>query len=289
MNRYFNFDHNYFLFLMKQCFTDHISCRTVFRNSNSPIKWNTKPTKTKLRFIMKVKFIIPAIIIGLTATTANATTLNLRHEYQDGKDNAKSQHKDRLLIDHRFDNGIGLCAEVKWANPKGEGFDIGEMHDAGHEVVVSYNYKVTDNFTLQPAYGADSNTNGITHKYNLKGTQKITDNWNVALRYRYGDVNKKTGAGEDTHYSQFNLTSGYKAGDFKFGLDVEYKIVQSASSGYKGDENYLNLVNVSAEYSGLESGWRPFAEFAMVAVDATDQEGKDAYAPRYRVGLKYSF
>ncbi|MGB5121964.1 MAG: oligogalacturonate-specific porin KdgM family protein, partial [Vibrio fluvialis] len=119
---------------------------------------------------MKVKIITSAILIGLTATAAQATSLNLRHEFQDGKGKAESQHKDRLLLDHRFENGIGLSAEVKWANPKGEGFDLGELHDAGHEVVVSYNYKVTDTFTLQPAYGADSNTNGITHKFNLKGT-----------------------------------------------------------------------------------------------------------------------
>jgi hypothetical protein len=239
---------------------------------------------------MKVKIITSAILIGLTATAAQATSLNLRHEFQDGKGKAESQHKDRLLLDHRFENGIGLSAEVKWANPKGEGFDLGELHDAGHEVVVSYNYKVTDTFTLQPAYGADSNTNGITHKFNLKGTQKLSDDLDVALRYRYGDANKTEDSGKaDSHYHQLNLTSGYKAGDFKFGLDVEYKFEQSSSSGYKGDENYLNLVSVSTEYSGLESGWRPFAEFAMVSVDAGSAEGKDDYAPRYRVGLKYSF
>lgn len=239
---------------------------------------------------MNGNIVTAAILLGLTATAANATDLNLRHEFQDGKGDAQSQHKDRLLISHRFGNGLGLSAEVKWANPKGEGFDLGELHDSGHEVGLSYNYKVTETFTLQPSYAADSNNSGVTHKFNLKGTQKLTDKWDIALRYRYGDANKTEDSGkDDSHYSQFNLTSGYKASDFKLGIDIEYKLEQSVSSGYKGDENYLNLVNFAAEYMGFESGWRPFAEFGMVAVNAGDAEGKDDYAPRYRVGLKYSF
>lgn len=238
------------------------------------------------------KVLTSAILLALTSTAVNAMSLNVRHEFMDSKGNSDYQHKDRLVLDHRFANGIGLSAEVKWQNPKGEAFGLEKLSSAGHETKISYNYKVTDTFTLQPAYAIDAgNDEGATHKFDITGSQKLTNDWNIGLRYRYGDSNKVDG--KDTHYNQFNLTSGYTVDTFKFGLDIEYKLDQSSAKGFEGDSNYLNLVSVSSEYTGFESGWRPFAEFAMVAVDsetdAGSNTGKDAYAPRYRVGLKYSF
>lgn len=239
---------------------------------------------------MKLKILTSTLLLSLTAVSAHATSLNLRHEFVDDKGNAQSQHKDRLLVSHTFDNKIGFSAEVKWANPKGEGFDFGELHDAGHEVFVNYTYNVTDTFSLHPAYGMDSNPDGVTHKLDLKGSQKLSDVWDIALRYRYGDANKKKNSGSDSHFHQLNLTSGYRVDQFKFGIDVEYKFEQSVSAGYKGDENYLNLISLSSEYNGLESGWVPFVEFAMVSADTNStDEGKDDFVPRYRVGVKYNF
>lgn len=230
-----------------------------------------------------------AILLALTATTANAASINIRHEFVDAKGEAESQHKDRLVISDRFDNGIGLSAEIKWENPKDEGFGLDKLSNAGHEMKISYNYKVTDSFTLQPAYALDSSDSGATHKFDLKGTQQLTDNWDIGLRYRYGDANKVSSA--DSHYSQFNLTSGYKMGDFAFGADLEYKLMQSANPGYDGDNNYLAVANFTAAYSGLESGWVPFIELGMVSVDADGDttNGADDYRMRYRAGVKYSF
>jgi len=229
-----------------------------------------------------------AILLALTATAANAASINIRHEFVDAKGEAESQHKDRLVISDRFDNGIGLSAEIKWQNPKGESFGLDKLSNAGHEMKISYNYKVTDSFTLQPAYALDSSDSGATHKFDLKGTQQLTDDWNIGLRYRYGDANKV--ADKDSHYSQLNLTSGYNINDFAFGVDIEYKLMQSDHSGFEGDNNYLGLVNFTAAYSGLESGWVPFIELGMVSVD-TDSgvEGNDDYRARYRAGVKYSF
>ncbi len=229
-----------------------------------------------------------AILLALTATTAHAASINYRHEFVDAKGEAESQHKDRLVISDRFDNGIGLSAEIKWENPKGEGFGLDKLSNAGHEMKISYNYKITDTFTLQPAYALDSGSGKATHKFDLKGTQKLTDDWDIGLRYRYGDANSVAGA--DSHYSQLNLTSGYKMGDFAFGADLEYKLMQSAHPGYEGDNNYLAVANFTAAYSGLESGWVPFIELGMVSVDAdSNVEGADDYRMRYRAGVKYSF
>ncbi len=234
------------------------------------------------------KVLTSAILLALTATAANAASLNLRHEYVPESGDMKSAHKDRLLMDHRFANGIGISAEVKWGY-NSDGLDFDNMKSGGHETKVSYNYKLTDTFTLQPAYALDSNSTAITHKLDLKATQKLSDDWSVDLRYRYGYKNNAESS-IDSHYNQLNLTSGYKMGDFKYGLDIEYKFEQSNSKGYDGDNQYLSLVNLSAEYSGLESGWRPFGEFGMVAQNTDNNaDGKDSFEPRFRVGVKYSF
>ncbi len=240
------------------------------------------------------KVLTSAILLALTATAANAASLNVRHEFVPEAGDMKSAHKDRLLLDHRFANGIGISAEVKWGY-NSDGLDFDNMKSSGHETKVSYNYKLTDTFTLQPAYALDSSSTAITHKLDLKATQKLSDDWSVDLRYRYGYKNNAS-TSVDSHYNQLNLTSGYKMGDFKYGLDIEYKFDQSAEAGYKGDNQYLSLVNLSAEYSGFESGWRPFGEFGMVAQDTdtsnnvgSSYKPKDSYEPRFRVGVKYSF
>lgn len=234
------------------------------------------------------KILTTAILLGLTATAVNATTLNLRHEYIASEGDMDARHRDRLAISHGFDNGIGLSAEVKWGYGD-DSFDLSKLKDVGHETKVSYNYKVTDSFTLQPAYAIDASSSAATHKFDLRGTQKITSDWNMALRYRYGYKNESKSS-DSSHYNQLNLTSGYKMGDFGFGIDIEGKFEQSDSKGCKGDNNYLNLVNFSGEYSGFEHGWRPFGELGMVAQNTDDaRDGKDSYEPRFRVGVKYSF
>lgn len=234
------------------------------------------------------KILTTAILLGLSATAVNATTLNLRHEYVSSEGDLKSYHRDRLLLDHRFQNGVGVSAEVKWGYDS-EDFDITKMKNAGHETKVSYNHKLSDSFTLQLAYAIDAGSSSATHKFDLRGTQKISDDWNVALRYRYGYKNESKSS-DSSHYNQLNLTSGYRINDVRLGIDIEGKFEQSNSKGYKGDNNYLSLVNFSGEYTGFEHGWRPFGEFGMVAQN-TDKsvDGKDSYEPRFRVGVKYSF
>lgn len=238
---------------------------------------------------MKKLLLVPMVAIAFTSMAASATTMNLRHEFIPEKDDLNSRHRDRMVLAHTFENGIGVSGELKWGYA-GDDLNLGELRSVGQEAIVSYNYKVTDSLTLQPAYGLDAGDAQVTHKLNLRATQQLTDDWKVALRYRYGYKNVSIPNTSNSHYSQLNLTSGYNIGDFGLGIDIEYKLEQSESSGYKGDNNYLNLVNFSAEYKGFESGWRPFVEFAM-ATQNTDKtkEGKDEYVPRYRVGLKYSF
>jgi hypothetical protein len=229
------------------------------------------------------KVVLPGVIIAsVLSASAMAASINLRHEYMPDRDGDK--HRDRITVAHRFDNGIGFSVEAKWKHVNDE--IIKNMVSGGHEVGVSYNYKVNDRFTLQPAYAADVSSSSTTHKFNLRGITKITDGWGASLRYRYGlksEPNK-----DNVGYHQFNLVTDYKLSWGKVGVDLEYKDLQSDQKGWR-DNSHDHLVNFFGEYTQFESGWIPFVEVGFLTFDQNDNGTKDDYAMRYRVGVKYNF
>ncbi|WP_153448873.1 oligogalacturonate-specific porin KdgM family protein [Vibrio algicola] len=240
---------------------------------------------------MKKVITLSLLTMLMASATASATSINLRHEFIPEKDDLNSRHRDRMTIAHTFNNGIGISGELKWGYAEDD-LDLSQLRSVGQEAIISYNYKLTKSLTIQPAYGLDAGDTSVTHKLNLKGTQKLTDNWKIAARYRYGYKNVSLAHTDNSHYHQINLTSGYKVGDFGLGIDFEFKLEQEKSTGYKGHNDYLNLVNFTADYQGFESGWIPFIELGMVAQNTdkdTPAPGKDEYVARYRVGMKYNF
>ncbi len=235
---------------------------------------------------MKCKLIASSSILALSlfSTAVSAMSINLRHEYVPDDD----QHRDRITLAHRFDNQIGVSVEAKWGHGPKKVF--GDTHSAGHEMVLSYRYKISDTFTLEPAYGLDVNSSSATHKFNLKGIQKLTDNWGMSLRYRYGmkEYSKSEDRSKDHYYHQFNLVTDYKFSWGKLGVDFEYKDLEHSTGGWK-DKGNDHLINFTGEYTKLSSGWVPFAEIGFVTNKSDDSVYKDTHSTRYRIGVKYSF
>lgn len=59
-----------------------------------------------------MKFKLLTLVLASVANfSAMAMSLDLRHEWQD---TAKGDHKNRMLVSHRFDNGLGFSLEAKW-------------------------------------------------------------------------------------------------------------------------------------------------------------------------------
>lgn len=231
---------------------------------------------------MKFRIIPLAVLFALGTSSAFAAQLNLRHEYAPDRDG--DEHRDRIAISHRFENQIGFSVEAKWGSKEGGSFlENDDVVSKGHEVGVSYNYKVNDKFSLQPAFQIDSNSSSSTYKFNLRGGYQVTKEWDVAARYRYGYKNT-----DNSHYNQVNLYSNYKFDWGKLGVDLEYKDLQGDTGGWK-DKGTDHLFSFVGEYTKLQSGWVPFGEIAFITYDKDKDGYKDDYIPRYRVGLKYNF
>lgn len=235
---------------------------------------------------MKNKLLISSLLLAMTSTAASAASINLRHEYMPDRDS--NPHRDRITVSHRFANGVGFSVEAKWRHQDSSSNE--GMTSSGHEVGVSYNYKINDTFTIQPSYAADSSADGnsITHKYNVRGIAKITDNWGANLRYRYGYASDSRVDRDNSSYHQFNLVNTYSVSWGRIGMDLEYKDLESGKGGWK-DKDQDHLVNFFGEYDQFESGWVPFAEVGFLTNDNNNNGIKDDHSIRYRVGVKYSF
>lgn len=231
---------------------------------------------------MKIKLLTSTLLLALSSTAAFATTINLRHEYM--PDREGDQHRDRITVSHRFDNGIGFSVEAKWRHHDDQ-FMSG-VKSGGHEVGVSYNYKLNDMFTLQPSYAADASATSTTHKYNIRTIAKITDNWSANFRYRYGDQRRIDN--DNSSYHQFNLVNQYNLSWGRVGVDLEYKDLQSGAGGWK-DSDSDHLVNFFGEYNQFSSGWIPFAEVGFLTHKSEGAAYKDEHTLRYRFGVKYNF
>ncbi len=232
---------------------------------------------------MKNRYLSAAILLAMTSGLASAASINLRHEYM--PDREGDQHRDRITVAHRFDNGIGFSVEAKWRHEDDK--FLQNMKSGGHEVGASYNYKLSDNVTLQPSYAADVSSTKTVHKFSLRGSTKLTDNWGASLRYRYGWDRPADGS-DDKGYHQWNLVTDYSLAWGKVGVDFEYKDLESGQNGWKG-RSEDHLVNFFAEYNQLESGWIPFVEVGALTFDKDNDKYKDDYSVRYRFGVKYNF
>ncbi len=131
---------------------------------------------------MKKTLITSALLLAVGSTAASASTsINFRHEFMPEREGDK--HRDRVLVSHRAQNGLGMSMETKWNwNGINDNRFISEVGVAEVELGVNYNFKLTDNFTLQPAYALDMGESKRTHKFNLRGMTKLTDNWGTSLR-----------------------------------------------------------------------------------------------------------
>ncbi|MEI7377016.1 oligogalacturonate-specific porin KdgM family protein [Dickeya chrysanthemi] len=240
---------------------------------------------------MKFK-ILTLMVASVVSMSSMAVTFDYRHEM---KDTPKAEHKDRLLISHRFENGFGLSSEVKWgqsSSDKTPNKPYNEQVSNGTEVTASYLYKFDKMFNVETGFNlvTDSSTNN--YRPYIKGGVNFTDDIYYTLRYRpfYKRYSGSTNApAEFTNMKGYTITSvlGYKfLNNFTVEYELEYnKQTKAGTSAYLYDNDNDNLTHdVKLAYK-IDKNWTPYVQVANVEYNGTSDDRQT----RYRVGVQYNF
>ncbi|MBA0166210.1 oligogalacturonate-specific porin KdgM family protein [Pectobacterium sp. CFBP8739] len=239
---------------------------------------------------MKAK-ILTMMVTSLISLSSMAVTIDYRHEMKDTK---SADHKDRLLMSHRFDNGFGLSMEAKWGQSDKDNTPnkpYNETVSSGTEVTASYLYKFDKTFGVETGLNMVSSSKDNNYRPYIKGTANITDSLYYGLRYRASYLRKSDNIGttNPSDMKGYTITStlGYKLpANFVIEYEFEYdKKTKAGSVGYLADsENYDTTHDVKLAYKA-DKNWTPYVQVGNVSGSKTTDERQT----RYRVGVQYSF
>lgn len=243
---------------------------------------------------MKAK-ILTMVVTSLISLSSMAVTIDYRHEMKDTK---SADHKDRLLMSHRFDNGFGLSLEGKWGQSKSDttpNKPYNETVSNGTEVTASYLYKFDKTFGLEAGLNMVTTSDDNNYRPYLKGTANITDSLYYGLRYRASYLRKSNNIGNTntaanpTDIKGYTITStlGYKLpANFVVEYEFEYnKNTKAGPVGYLSDSDNDEIshdVKLAYKY---DKNWTPYVQVGNVKGSTTTDERQT----RYRVGVQYNF
>lgn len=237
---------------------------------------------------MKLKLLALAVT-SIVSVNAMAVTIDYRHEMQD---TPKADHKDRLLMSHRFANGFGLSVEAKWkqhGNDTTPNKPYNEPVSNGTEVVASYVYNFNKTFSLESGLTMASSSTTNEYKPYLRAKANITDDLSYSFRYRpyYKRNSSYIGTTKNTDETGYNLTGvlSYKfLKDWQVDYEMDYKKANKTGSYQSDNETWKLEHDVKVSYK-WDKNWKPYAAVGNVADSGTN----DHRQTRYRVGIQYSF
>lgn len=213
------------------------------------------------------------------SSSVQAVTLDYRHEYTD----VDKTHKDRFLLTHRFDNGLGFGLEAMWkngGNHKDKPYN--DLVSNGTEATLSYQFAATDRLNLQPVFVMQSGTAHTGYKPGLYGSYKFTDNFSAALRYRWEYIRYTTAGVEDDNVNRADLWLFYKMAPWAF--EYNYFYIHSDKrlryDNKRGDYEH----SVKVQYN-LDKNWGPYATILNKSV----RNNSDARQTGFRLGVQYRF
>jgi len=226
-----------------------------------------------------VKKLITFGMLALVSASANAVTIDLRHEYTD---DSKAQ-KDRVLISHRFANGFGFSVEAK-SKSGGEHSDkaFNDIVDNGSEYVLSYQFSAAPGITLQPGFALETSSSKAIYKPYIRGQYSFASGVYFAARYRYEYVRDTAIGKDDEHINRGDVWLGYKTGPWTFEGNYLYKKSEDYNRYDSGKDDYE--LDLKVAYS-IDKNWKPYAQIGNVSVNSTDDDRQT----RFRVGVQYSF
>lgn len=230
-------------------------------------------------------FKLSCIALILSSASAQALTLDYRHEY---KQDSKTQ-ANRLKLSHTAPNGVFASVEGKMEEStkvQSDGFKEGNgsFSGSGSEWELGKNYVINDQLTLAPALNLDNGDKFVGYRAQIKAIYKLNENWVTTLRWRGGIQNDEDPNVANKNYNQFNWELGYANSAFSIMGDVERRFTNY--DDYEGDNGYW-LFNVTAAMP-INKQWTPYTEVGYVPRYNTVDED-DEMEFRYRLGIKYNF
>lgn len=223
---------------------------------------------------------------SLLSISAHAVTFDYRHEINDSGGN---NHKDRLLMSHRFANGFGLSLEGKWKGTQKKDKALHETVSNGTEAIASYVYKINDTFQVEPGFSLDSSSTSNNYRPYLRGKVNLSKDVSATLRYRPYFKRNSTNIGtqKDTSENGYNLTSvlSWKFfNDYQLDYEFDYKKANSAGVILSDNESYEWTHDFKLTYK-IDKNWSPY----MAIGNISGSKVTDERQTRYRVGVKYNF
>lgn len=214
----------------------------------------------------------------LVSASSQAVTLDVRHEWLDDS----KQHKDRFMVSHRFDNGFGFSLEAKWkSGGDNQNKAFTDLVDSGTESTVSYHYKVTPTWFLQPGFTLESGSDYSIYKPFLTTGYQFESGIYFNVRYRYEYIHSTKENTEDKKTNRGEFWLGYRLAGWRFEYNYIYKYSDQVL--YDNDKwDYEQDLKVSYN---INKQWTPYVQVGDVSVRKT----ADDRQTRLRIGLQYNF
>ncbi|MFS2225135.1 oligogalacturonate-specific porin KdgM family protein [Pantoea sp. B65] len=214
----------------------------------------------------------------LSSLPAAAVTIDLRHEWLDDS----KANKDRVLVSHRFDNGFGFSLETKWKSG-GEHQDkpFNDVVGSGTESTISYQFKMSPEWFIQPGFTLESYNSGSIYKPYLTTGYNFKSGIYLNARYRY-EYTRETEEGEDDEkVNRGEFWLGYRYQDLRF----EYNYIYKSSDQIRFDNKKWDYEHNVRVLWNINQNWAPYTEVGNVSVRKTTDERQT----RFRIGVQYSF
>ncbi|MGW1441308.1 oligogalacturonate-specific porin KdgM family protein [Serratia rhizosphaerae] len=224
---------------------------------------------------MKTYYLSKAALLSLIIATgiAQASTLDYRHEYNDG-----GKNKDRLKLSHLFDSGIKFSMEVKW---KEGDRPFSDIRGAGHKESIAYNYAFNDITTITPEFALQSSESNLTYKPAIGFKFNLPENIYTGGKYTY-EYTKERKDNPRKEVNKSEVFVGKVTGPVNAKASYVYKRSPDTTlANYKKNDSQYKLL---LAYK-ISKSFSPYMEVANVS----GSKKTDERQTRYRLGIKYKF
>lgn len=215
------------------------------------------------------------------AQSANAITLDYRHEYTD-----KSQeNKDRFMISDRFANGLGYSVETKVKSGGGDSnkadTPYSDMVSNGAEFSVTYQFKPFENWTFQPGLNAEFMNDKTTYKPLLRVQYNFDNGFYVAARYRYEYTRDPKWDNPDEHLHRYEGWLGYRTGPWR----GEFNFIWRDSDQVRYDNKETDYEYDFKLSYDVTREWTPYIQVGNIKYKSSSDDRQT----RFRIGIQYKY